>query len=1163
MGHITDSTGAVVANATITITNLKTGVVKNITTSDSGDYTVPQLDPGTYSVQIAANGFKPEVSLGLIVEVDHALRQDFKLSVGSALSETVTVSAEGQMLHTDDATIGQVVSGELMEILPIEGRDFTNMLQIGVGTTTTPGGVQQAGFNLQGMNNTYQEVSINGAHADSISYNIDGIYDTDYVFSAAMAKPSEMAIAEFKTMNGSYGAQYGAGSAQVNVAVKSGTNQIHGGGYEFNENAALQRGNPSIAAYNRVQGTNNAVNAPYNQNQFGGVLGGPVTIPKLYNGKDKSFWFVGYDGGRRNKTQAPSTMLVPSQAELGGDFSAWAYPIYDPSTTGTQTVTATNTTGRSVFAGNKIPASRLDKTAQKIAAFYATPNISTCTDTISLTVSACTNYAAGTVTTKRSDNGIARFDHNFGVADHIFVTGVLGNDTETSPNIHYGQGNQTYQRTRLAGATWAHPFSEKLLNQATIGYSREHFLTGPTTAYGPNLSAEVGLANTIADPITYDLPSISLYDYGGIGGGSPTAFFDDLYQGVDTVTWIHGKHTMNFGMDFRRVFVKEQDNYGGTGSLTFTGEYTASLIGESGTTLNSAKDALAPYKGNAVADFLLGDTQSASGPPPLGTDLYRLWGNNEHLFFQDDYRPSDRLTVNLGLRWERPTSLHSQNGSGYSFNPNNGGSFSWVKQSFVTPILAAGGNSAWLGCCADSKLVHLDQKDFAPRLGFEYRPLGFNDKLVIRGGAGIYYDTYNRYYDGSQYDDNRLYTEAAATYTTTTGDEKVSPQAISTLWGAPITALQAFTEPVTQYALNNQVNWYGNKNPSNQQLSIGAEYSFTSTLLFEGAYVRTHGIHEATQIYIGAARQPTVAGDVCNNYQTAATAPASCATDTNFQPIRSRVPYANMPSNLYANGNFFNSNYEGLQFQLIQRPWHGAQYHLNYTYSQSMDVTSGINNIYGEQGIIQDANNAKAQYGFSGADQTHRLVATGSYELPAGHGKAIDVQGFNWLVGGWTGGGVYTLASGFPFAINGGVGNDQTGASSSRYLANYSGTSTSGFKRTPNSWADPAKYSTPSLGTYGNTNKSPERGPYFTNLDLSLSKSTKIAKTQNLRIRMEIFNATSTWHSSTYQIIPSSATAGGTTLGTLGNYDPTVGVASMLGSLPTYRTIQMGLQYTF
>jgi len=248
---------------------------------------------------------------------------------------------------------------------------------------------------------------------------------------------------------------------------------------------------------------------------------------------------------------------------------------------------------------------------------------------------------------------------------------------------------------------------------------------------------------------------------------------------------------------------------------------------------------------------------------------------------------------------------------------------------------------------------------------------------------------------------------------------------------------------------------------------------------------------------------------------------------------------------------------------LIQRPWRGAQYHVNYTYSKSMDVTSGINNIYGEPGIIQDVNNPKAQYGFSAADQTHRLVATGSYELSAGRGKLIDVPHFNWLIGGWTGSGVYTVASGFPFAVYGGVGNDQTGASAGRYLANYSGASTPGFKRTPNSWADPARYATPSLGTYGDTNKSPERGPYFMNLDLSLSKSTKITETQSLRIRFEDFNATSTWHAVPYEIIPSSSTAGGSTLGTLGDYNPQIGIASLKGASGAQHTIQLGVQYTF
>jgi hypothetical protein len=279
LGHVADPTGAAVPGAKITVTNIATGVVTAFTTTSSGDYVVPQLNPGIYSVVISAPGFQQEISGGLKVEVDHTLRQDFKLSVGSANGETVQVSSDTQMLQTDNATIGQVIDSDLIDALPSNGRDVTNLLQIGTGATVQPGGAG-ADWSYHGINNTYTEVSINGAQADSISYNIDGVYDASYFFSTPSNVPNQLAVSEFKVSNGQYGAQYGVGAAQVNIAIKSGTNQIHGGAYEDFRDAYIEPLNQADIA-NGESGSQ-----PFHQNQFGGAIGGPVWIPRIYNGRD-------------------------------------------------------------------------------------------------------------------------------------------------------------------------------------------------------------------------------------------------------------------------------------------------------------------------------------------------------------------------------------------------------------------------------------------------------------------------------------------------------------------------------------------------------------------------------------------------------------------------------------------------------------------------------------------------------------------------------------------------------------------------------------------------------------------------------------------------------------------------------------------------------------
>lgn len=1163
LGHVVDPSGAAVVGATVTVTNLDTGIQATFKTNSNGDYVAPALNPGAYSVAIEASGFSRAETSNLTLEVQQSLRQDFKLAIGS-VSNTVQVTAESQMLHTEDQTIGQVVSGELIQALPVNGRDFTNLMITNVGTNITPGG-SGVDWGYHGLNQEYQEVSADGAQAQSTSYSIDGIYDADYFFSVPINIPNELAIQEFKMMNGMYGAQYGQGSAQVNVDIKSGTNSLHGALYEAMEANWMQPDSKYQEAVNAANPSSTApVNPPFHQNQYGGTLGGPLFIPHIYNGKDKTFWFVSYDEGVYNKVNTPSSDFVPTAAELGGDFSAWPFPIYDPATTvanpaynSSQPESPTNSPViRQQFAGNKIPSGRIDPVTAKLAAYFDAPSISTCGEANHIQ-SGCYNYTADTKTTKNQGVGTGRIDQYFGGNDHLYLTANWGVLAQTNTSIRAGQGGQVYTRPKLFGATWSHTFSPNFLNQATLGYSRDHYLNGTNTAYGPNLSQLAGLANTNQNPATFDLPQVSIFNYQGFGGGEPTTYADNIYQGVDAITLIHGRHTMNFGLDVRRIQLFELDNYLGTGSLNFNGEFTASVPGDAGNSLGGGGvySSTAPYQGNALADFLLGQTSGASGPPPIATDNFILWGTNWNVFFQDDIHATDRLTLNAGLRWERPANYHSRNNDGYAFNTSNGGQFVWANCGFVQPILQAGGNPNFLQCGASNTLVPIDNKDFAPRIGFAYRP-PFSEKFVVRGGFGMFYGLYNRYYDGTQYDRDSLYNESAASYPAPSGTEAQSTAVVRNLWSAPVSANQLFVTPGWEFPFN-QVNWPTNHNPYDEQWSFDTEYSLRPTLLLDIGYVGDHGLRQPSQDILGAATPPTVAGDPCNSTVDASLASSACLSDPNFQPIDTRTPYPNMPPYLYGNRNGFQSTYNGLQVQLIQRQMHGLTYHVNYTWSKTMDLTSGINLINGEPSLIQDPHNPYQMYGLSASDQTHRLVATYSYQIPKGlfHAEHMD-----WLVAGWTASGIYQLASGFPYAVYAGESADQMGEYyAGRILANSTFHNSAGFKKTLSENFDVTKYSTPALGRYGNTNKSPERTPYFTNLDASFGKTTELFEKTSLMIRADIFNLGSTWHSTEVgndYLFPDS-TVTDSNFGSLIN--PNYGTASLWNP----RILQLTAQFTF
>jgi hypothetical protein len=1162
LGHVVDPSGAAVVGAKVNVTNKDSGISTTLSTNSSGDYVAPALNPGTYTVSVDAPRFSKALSANLTLDVQQTLRQDFKLAIGAETS-TVEVTAETQMLHTDDQTIGQTIPAELIQALPINGGDFTNLMLTNAGTNITPGG-SGTDWGYHGINTNYMEVSADGVQAQSTSYSIDGIFDADYFFSVPINIPNELAIQEFKMMNGMYGAEYGTGAVSVNVDIKSGTNSLHGAAYERMEANWLQPDNPYQAAQNAATGSTTSVNPPFHQHQFGGTLGGPFIIPRLYDGrKHRTYWFGSYDVGLYNKVNNPSTDWVPTQAELGGNFSAWPFPIYDPSTTVTNPAYNSNLPAgptnspviRTPFAGNIIPTQRLDPISQKIAAFFDSPNLTNCTETAHI-LTGCINYSANTSTTKKQDVGTARIDQYFGNNDHTYFTANIGTLSQTSGSIRFGQGGQVSTRPKLFGVTWTHTISATLLNQATLGYSRDHYINGQVTAYGPNLSAQVGLANTNPNPVTYDLPQLGVFNYQGFGGGEPTTYTDNIYQGADTVTWVHGRHTMNFGIDFRRIQLAELDNYGGTGSLNFNGEFTALVPSFAGNALasNGAYSSTAPYQGNALADFLLGQTSSAGGPPPIATDDYIQWGNNWNVFFQDDIHMTSRLTLNAGLRWERPPDLKTRNRDGYAFSTANGGQFVWANCGFVAPILAAGGNPNFLQCGASATLVPIDNKDFAPRLGFAYRPPIPGDRMVVRGGFGIFYGLYNRYYDGTQFDENALYNLVAPSIPSPSGTETQSTALVRNLWSAPVSANQLFVTPGYAFPFN-QVNWPTNHNPYDEQWSLGVEYSLTPTLMLDAGYVGDHGLRQPSQDILGAATPPTVAGDPCNSTVDISLASSACLTDPNFQPIDTRTPYPNMPPYLYGNRNGFQSTYNALQVQLIQRVMHGLTYHVNYTWSKTMDVTSGINLIDGEPSLIQDPHNPYQMYGLAASDQTNRLTATYAYQVP---NNLFHVPGWNWLLTGWNTSGIYQLASGFPFSINAGAGADQMAEYyASRILANSTYQNSPGFHKTLSENFDISKYSTPALGRYGNTNKSPERTPYFTNFDAAFGKTTRLWENHTLLIRADFFNLGSTWHNNTNNLLFPDATVTDSNFGSL--VSPTYGPVSLFNP----RFIQLVAQYSF
>jgi hypothetical protein len=1116
LGHVQDSSGAAISAAQVTATNLNTNVVRRFVTTSEGDYVFVDLIPGIYQVKVEAPGFKTTVSSGLILEVDQSLRQNFALQVGQ-IKEEMTITADAQMVQTDNTTTGTVLDQKTIEELPSSGRDFNNLVGLSAGAANFSGG-SQTFFALHGLNQNFTEVSVNGARPDSVSFTVDGVADTDNFFTTASGLPSEFAIQEVKVQTGLYSAEYGQGSGQINVAIKSGTNHWHGQAYDYLQNDLFFPRSPLALEQHLFEGGAIPTTTPFKQNQFGGTLGGPVKIPHFYDGQNKTFWFFAYDGGRRRTTPVQNAIQVPTMAERSGNFSDWPFQLYNPATT-----VGNDPTTRAPLQGNQIPTGSINATGQKLINLYPLPNI-TC-------ALPCGNYLVPVHQSVTTNNETFRVDQNFGSKDRFYFTGNVRGDDEPNPSVLPYTGSTNFARAQLFGLNWERTIDANSINTARIGYSHLFFASNADTAYGPNLQQQLlGFSNSPEVPALYGIPNLNFNDdYQNIGNGNNgTSTKSATYEFVDNLKLIRGRHTFTIGVDIRRLREFEQDNYLGTGNISFNGEYTANCAA-----LSCVSGSPGAGAGNPFADLLLSDPSSLSGPYPLGVDYLHTIGTNWNFFFQDDLRVTPRLTVNLGLRYELPPAFHSIDNSGWGLNPANGGSIDWVSKSFVHGIdqLAASEgktvNPAFLDCCIQKSLVPQDKKDFAPRIGISWRPFA-TDRFVVRAGYGLFYDAYMRYYDQVQnYDSNSLQTLLPSSYPSSsgTGTGYTGPT-LNHLWSPPIAGLGVFTLPSwdsndfinTNYILN-QVNWPFNHNPYNQQWTLDTQYAISPTLLLDVGYVGSHGVRLPTQLPFNAAYPAKVPGDACNylfDISQATGAMASCATDPNFQPIDTRVPFTNLPSMMYANANLLGASYNSLQVQLRQRFRHGLTYNVAYTWSKALDETSGINNVNGNNGFIQDPHNIRADYGPASFDQPNRLTVNGSWQLPVGKGQRWSLGWANALLGGWKASGIYSVTSGRVFTGYGYSGPyfDEMGVVfTSRYRLDQSGSAENGFRRNPTEWVNTSVFSVAPQGTYGDEEKGALRGPYYEDLDISFGKSFALTERQQLLFRFEMFNAGSTWHS--------------------------------------------------
>ncbi|HZT28327.1 MAG TPA: TonB-dependent receptor [Bryobacteraceae bacterium] len=684
LGRVEDSTGAVVAGAKVVVRNTDTGLERTTTTSGTGDYELPLLPiTGAYSLSVSKEGFQSQEYKGIVLQVDQRARYDVVLKVGS-VSETVSVTGEIPIINTERGSVGQVIGNQNIVDLPLNGRDFTQLASL------LPNAIVRSGSASASVAGS-DTVAVSGGRLSKTEYLLDGISINEQLFDGVAVRPSVDAIQEFKLQANSFSAEYGRGNAIMNITMKGGTNDYHGTLFEFLRNDKLDARNPFLPS-----------KAPYRQNQYGIAGGGPVLIPKLYNGKDKTFIFLDWEGTRIRQGQAFNP-VVPSAAFRSGDFSSLSTPIRDPLT-------------QQPFPGNIIPPSRIDPSTSYFLKFMPLP----------YTAQGTAPYAAPF--SSDVDQGNLRFDQKVSEKNSFFLRYTYNRRENFNPGNYPQNGGYT-QDNRVHNVAFSdtHIFSPNVINELRLGYTRFYNANIPQ-GLGTNYTALSGITGFELTSLNFPgFPQLSISGYSGIAGNAfqPLINPTNMYEIVDGLSWIKGSHTVKFGTDLRDYRFTSTNSAYSRGNFAFTGAWT----------------------GNAFADYMTGYPNS--GLRDFPRNQFGQYQRQYHFYVQDDWKVARNLTVNLGLRYEinRIPFWVQYQGARFDFDRNKvevqhmpNGQINLTTQqvaSFAYPVfqdVIVSPESVGL----PNTLMKQHWNDWAPRAGLAWRPTADN-KTVVRAGAGIFY----------------------------------------------------------------------------------------------------------------------------------------------------------------------------------------------------------------------------------------------------------------------------------------------------------------------------------------------------------------------------------------------------------------------------------------
>lgn len=705
LGTVTDASGAKIVGATVRIASMETGSIRTTRTNEAGEYVVTNLSLGSYTATVEATGFKKALHPAVTITVKARIRVDMMLQIGE-VTETVEVGSQAPLIKTDTAEVGGVVSREILKEVPIFGRNLFALAALVPGTTNGPSSSRQRDF-------SNSAVTVNGASAEANNFILDGISDNMEFSGAVGVTPAVDAVQEFAIQTSQYSAEFGrAGGGVINVAIKSGTNDVHGFAYDYFRNDKLD-----ARAYD-FTGTN-PDKQPLRRNQFGAGVGLPVI-------KNRLFLFGNYEG-TRFPSSSLATAIVPTALEKQGNFSQSGFNIFDPDK---QHADPSNPGKylRDQFPGNIIPTSRLDPIGLKLLSYFPDPNYTDPNPNVR------NNY----ITQQRNQDDLDSFNvkTDFNVSPANTLMGRYSQQRGGRiregwlPNQVLG-ANGALDASNAA-FTYTKILSPSMVNEVRIGYNYLRF--GNEMLNNESILGQFNIPGYNILPFADGMPTLNVRNITGPTisrpiASIPTPFLlvEHAWQYMDNLSWYVGNHALKIGGEYARVANNRFQGRNGGGTWGFTGNYTTAGVGQALETLRTG-----------TPDLLLGLANSAL--TQYAFDAVRMRTQRLSFFAQDDWRITPQLTLNLGLRWEYFGPYHEEQNRFANFNPQTGirvvpeSTRSIIQNTLGLP----GGDlpSGWEYGSLGKVIPQSNWRDFSPRFGFAY---ALSDRLVIRGGYGIFY----------------------------------------------------------------------------------------------------------------------------------------------------------------------------------------------------------------------------------------------------------------------------------------------------------------------------------------------------------------------------------------------------------------------------------------